>query len=41
MTENKSPELDDEFIKYFKVTKFKTQQISAETAADFTKKLVQ
>ena len=37
MTENKSTELEDEFIEYFEVTKFKTQQISAEIVADFTK----
>ena len=36
MTENKSSELGDEFIKYFEVTRFKTQQISAEIASDFT-----
>ena len=35
--ENKSPELQDEFIEYFEVTKFKTQRISAEIVADFTK----
>ena len=35
MTENKSPELENEFIEYFEVTKFKTQQISAEIVADF------
>ena len=37
MTENKYPELENEFIKYFKATKFITHQISAEIAADFTK----
>ena len=37
MTENKSPELKDELIEYFEVTKFKTQRISAEIDADFTK----
>ena len=37
MTENKSSELGDEFIKYFEVTRFKTQQISAEIVSDFTK----
>ena len=36
MTENKSPELKDEFIEYFEVTKFETLQISAEIVADFT-----
>ena len=36
MTENKSSELGDEFIKYFEVTRFKTQQISAEIVSDFT-----
>ena len=35
--ENKSPELEDEFIEHFEVTKFKTQRISAEIVADFTK----
>ena len=37
MTESKSPELEDEFMEYFKVTKFKTQRTSAEIIADFTK----
>ena len=37
MTENKSPELEDECIEFFEVTKFKTHQISAEIVADFTK----
>ena len=35
MTENKSSELGDEFIKYFEVTRFKTQQISAEIVSNF------
>ena len=29
--------MEDEFIEYFEVTKFNTQQISAEIVADFTK----
>ena len=29
--------MKDEFIEYFEVTKFNTQQISAEIVADFTK----
>ena len=37
MTENKSPELENEFSEYFKVTKFETQRISVEIAVDFTK----
>ena len=37
MTENNSAELKDEFIKYFEVTIFKTQQSSAEIVVDFTK----
>ena len=37
MTKNQFQELEDEFIQYFKVTKFKTQQTSAEIVADFTK----
>ena len=37
MIENKFPELEDEFIEYFEVTKLKTQQNSAEIVADFTK----
>ena len=37
MIENKPPELEDEFIEYFEVTKFKIQRISAEIVADFTK----
>ena len=37
MTVNKSPELEDEFIEYFEVSKFKTQQVSAEIVAHFTK----
>ena len=37
MTENKSTELEHEFIEYFEVTKFKAQLISAEIVADFTK----
>ena len=35
MTENKSQELENEFIEYFEVTNFKTQPISAEIVADF------
>ena len=31
------PELEDELIKYFEVIKFKTQRISPEIVADFTK----
>ena len=34
MTRNKSPELEDRFIDYFKVTKFKTQQISTLIVAN-------
>ena len=37
MTENKSPEFEDEFIEYFEVTKFKTQRIWAEVTAYFKK----
>ena len=34
---SKSPELEDEFIEYFEVTKVKTQQIPVEIVAYFTK----
>ena len=36
MTEKMFPELEDEFIKYFEVTKFKIHRISAEIVGDFT-----
>ena len=32
-----SPEFEDKFIEYFKVTKFTTQRIPAEIISDFTK----
>ena len=35
--ENNSPELEDEFTEHFEVTKLKTQGISSEIVADFTK----
>ena len=37
MTENKSPEYEDEFIECFALTKFKSQRIWAEVTADFKK----
>ena len=37
MAENKSPELENEFSEYFNVTKFETQRISVEIAADLQK----